>query len=240
VAHSVRRGLAVLAVALPLAGCTTTQHAAQRVQLDSARQRAALEQTRVTTPNATVTATAIATVVRSGKTAFVVTVHNGGGTGVTDLPISVGYDQGHSSVFLNASPNLNYFEAHLPAIAAHHSLKWVFTTTHALPKGARPFSAVGRKQAAPAKLTETDVRIGVRYTSSSGQSSVTVHLHNPSTVPQYQLQLYAYSRQDGRYVAAGNATVPDLGAGSKQRVKLQLTGATSAKLDVQAIPTILQ
>ncbi len=70
---------------------------------------------------------------------------------------------------------------------------------------------------------------------------MTVHLDNPTSVPQYQLQVYAYGLQGGRYVAAGNTTVADLGAGSKQRVKLPLVGAApSANLHVEAIPTILQ
>ncbi len=245
-ARSVRRCTLVLVLGLglglPLAGCTTTQHAAQRVQLDSARQRAALHPTRVTSPNPSVTATQIGTIAAGDRTAFVVTVTNSGDQAVTDLPISVGYRRPDgASVYLNAAANLNYFDAHLPAIGAHHSLTWVYTAAaRSLPTGAHPFALVGRRQSAPALLTETDVRIGVSYGHSRGVRSVTVHLENPSSVPQYQLQLYAYSRRAGRYVAAGNATVADLGAGSRQHVRLQLTGVPSAKLLVRAIPTILQ
>ncbi|HEX3801567.1 MAG TPA: hypothetical protein VHV75_01890 [Solirubrobacteraceae bacterium] len=230
-----------MAIALPLAGCTTTQHQAQRVQLDSARQRAALEHTRVTVANLTVTAASVAEVSADGKTAIVVTVHNGGRKAVTDLPISVGYERpGGASVYLNSSANLNYFEAHLPAIPAGRSLTWIYTADRLLPRGAHPFARVGTKPAAPARLTEMDVRIGLSYGHSAGQKAVTIHLDNPSTVPQYQLQVYAYALRDGRYIAAGNVTVPDLGAGSKQRVKLALTGTAADGLHVEAVPTILQ
>ncbi len=239
--RSARRCATALALALPLAGCTSTQHAAQRVQLDSARQRAALSSTRVTKHNPNVAATHIATVATAGRTAFVVTVANSGGRAVVDLPISVGYRRADGSlVYLNAATNLNYFESHLPAIGVHRSLKWVYTARTSLPGGTHPFALVGRRQSPRALLTETDVRIGVSYGYSPGDTSVTVHLDNPSSVPQYQLQLYAYSRRLSDYVAAGNATVADLGAGSKQHVKLQLTGVPSAKLLVRAIPTILQ
>ncbi len=211
------------------------------MQLESARQRAALQPTRVIAANPTVTATKIATVAANGRTAFVVSIRNRGGEAVSDLPISVGYTKPDGSpVYLNASANLNYFEAHLPAVAARGQLTWVYTATRMLPPGAQPFAKVGTRQAPPAQLTETDVHIGVNYGYSPGDSSVIVHLNNPTSVPQYQLQLYAYSRRSGRYVAAGNATVADLGAGSQQHVKLQLTGASSAKLLVRAIPTILQ
>ena len=211
------------------------------MQLESARQRAALQPTRVTATNPAVTATKIATVSGNGRTAFVVTIRNSGERAVSDLPISVGYTKANGSpVYLNASTNLNYFEAHLPAVAAGRRLTWVYTATRVLPLAAHPFVRVGTRQAPPAQLTETDIHIGVNYGYSRGDSSVIVHLDNPTSVPQYQLQLYAYSRRSGRYVAAGNATVADLGAGSEQHVRLQLTGASSAKLLVRAIPTILQ
>jgi len=230
-----------MAVAIPLAGCTTTQHEAQRVQLDSARQRAALEHTRVTVANPTVTATSVAEVSGHGRTAFVVTVHNRRSRAVTDLPISVGYEgAGGTSVYLNSAANLNYFQAHLPAIAAGRSLTWIYTADRVLPRGVRPFARVGVKQSAPARLTETDVRIGLSYRHAAGQASLTVHLDNPSSVPQYQLQLYAYALVGGRPIAAGNTTVADLGAGSKQRVKLALIGTAAEDLRVEAVPTILQ
>jgi hypothetical protein len=232
-----------LAVALPLAGCTTTQHEAQRVQLESARQRAALKATRVAVANATVTPTSVATVSAGGRTAFVVTVRNAGARWVTDLPISVGYQRADGTrTYLNASANLNYFQAHLPAIAAGRSLTWVYTVaSHAVPRRARLFAIVGTKPSTPARLTETNVRIGLDVGYFTGGGSVTVHLDNPSSVPQYQLQVYAYARHASRYVAAGNLTVALLGAGSKQRVRVPLVRVVpSANLHVEAIPTILQ
>jgi hypothetical protein len=232
-----------LALAVPLAGCTTTQHEAQRVQLDSARLRAALESTRVTVANTTVAPTSVATVTAGGRTAFVITVRNGGRKAVTDLPISVGYERAdRTRTYLNASVNLNYFQAHLPVIAAGRSLTWVYTvSSHALPHGVRLFATVGTKPTPPALLTEMNVRIGMDVGYVAGARSVTVHLDNPSSVPQYQFQVYAYARQGSRYVAAGNTTVADLGAGSKQRVRVPLVGVVpSANLHVEAIPTILQ
>jgi hypothetical protein len=232
-----------LALAVPLAGCTTTQHEAQRVQLDSARLRAALESTRVTVANATVAPMSVATVTAGGRTAFVVVVRNGGHKAVSDLPISVGYERADGTrAYLNASMNLNYFQAHLPAIAAGRSLTWVYTvSSRALPHGARLFATVGTKPTPLARLTEMNVRIGLDVGDVTATNSVTVRLDNPSSVPQYQFQVYAYAREGSRYVAAGNTTVADLGAGSKQRVKLPLVGVvSSANLHVEAIPTILQ
>lgn len=235
------RAAVTLAIAIPLVGCTSTQHEAQRERLDSARQRAALEPTRVTRANATVTAGPVAEVRSRGRTAFVVSVHNHGGRAVTDLPISVGYITARgASVYLNAAANLNYFQAHLPAIRAGGSLRWVYTADRAVPAGARPFARVGLKRSAPALLTEMNVSIEVRYRRLAGTDSLAVQLQNPTSVPQYQLQLYAYSKRGSHYVGAGNATIVALGAGSRRSVRLGLVGKLGTQLRVQAIPTILQ
>jgi hypothetical protein len=109
-----------------------------------------------------------------------------------------------------------------------------------MPIGVRPFALIGAKPAVSARLTETDVRIHLDYGYASGSHTVTVHLDNPTSVPQYQLQLYAYASAGSGYGAAGNTTVEDLGAGSKQKVTLALVGTAGRNLRVQAIPTILQ
>jgi hypothetical protein len=239
--RGISRVAVALAGAISLAGCTTTQHEAQREQLDSARQRAALESTRVTVPSAVVTPTSISEVTAPGKTAFVVTLRNRGRKAVTDLPISIGYSTaGGASVYLNSAAGLNYFQAHLPAIRARGSLTWVYTADRTLPAGARPFARVGAKRSAPALLTESNVTIKVRYGYHAGMRSLTIHLNNPTSVPQYQLQVYAYAKRGGQYVAAANATVLNLGAGSSTSVRLGLIGTPAKQLHVQAIPTILQ
>ncbi len=240
-ARSVRNAGLVVTGALALAGCTTTQHEAQRERLDSARQRVALESTRVTAANTVVTATSVAVLRADGKTAFVVTVGNRGRRAVTDLPISVGYTTASgASVYLNSAATLNYFESHLPAIKAGKSLVWVFTTDKTVPAGFRPFARIGLKRAVPALLTEPNVSIGVRYRDLSTTNSLAIHLTNSTSVPQYQLQVYAYAKRNGHYVGAANATVMNLGAGATGNIRLGLVGSPSNQLRVQAIPTILQ
>jgi hypothetical protein len=226
--------------AIALAGCTTTQHEAQRERLDSARQRVALESTRVTAANKVVTPSSVAEVRAGGKTAFVVTIGNHGHRSVTDLPISVGYTTAAGArVFLNSAAGLDYFQAHLPAIRAGASLVWIYTTHRRVPAGARPFARVGLDRSVPALLTES-VSIHVSYRYLPSLNSLSVHLSNPTSVPQYQLQVYVYAKRDGRYVGAANTTVMNLGAGARQNVRLGLVGNLSDKLQVQAIPTILQ
>ena len=240
-ARSVRTGLVALAGAAALTGCTTTQHEAQRERLDSARSRVALEPTRVTVANTVVTPTSIAEVRANGKTAFIVRVHNDGRRAVTDLPISVGYSTpAGTTTYLNSAANINYFQAHLPAIEAGRTLIWVYTAGRALPAGARPFAKVGLRRSAPALLTERNVSIGLRYRYDAAQRSLRVHLDNSTSVPQYQLQVYAYAKRGNHYVGAANVTVMNLGAGNRASVRLGLVGVPGSQLHVQAIPTILQ
>ncbi len=230
-------------MAIPLAGCTSTQHEAQREQLDSARLRAALDGTRVRTQSSSVRPTAIRWLRSGRRAAMIVTVRNLGRREVTDLPISVGYlNHAGTRVYLNDGTDLRYYAAHLPAIPAGGVLTWVFTTSAAVPAHARLFAAVGSRESVPALLTETDVHLQVRVDRpTGGGSSITVHLKNPTSVPQYQLQLYATVLSAGRYVAAGNATVADLGAGSSQAVTVPLVGsATGGRLEIHALPTVLQ
>jgi hypothetical protein len=224
-----------------LAGCTTTQHEAQRMQIDSARERAAVLATKVTAANSLVTASVSATVSDGGHTAFVVSVRNDGRKAVTDLPISVGYSlPGRSRVYLNAAEGLEYFESHLPALFPGQSRVWVYTVARALPEGAQPFALVGEKPSVGALLNEPDIRLDLSF-GYVGGGPVHIELKNPSSVPQYQLQVYAYATRGGRYVAAGNKTVVDLGAGSTQKLSLPLVGAAQgATVQVEAIPTILQ
>ncbi len=211
------------------------------MQLDSARERAAQLSTRVTSANPLVTVARVATVSGGSATAFVVSVHNGSRRAVTDLPISVGYSlPGGRRVYLNAGTTLNYFEAHLPANFSGRSSVWIYTANTELPHRAHPFALIGSKAAAPALLTETNVRIQLSWTEV-GAGSVRIKLDNPTSVPQYQLQVYAYAQRSGHYTAAANATVVDLGAGSKQNLTLHLVGAPDgARLRIEAIPTILQ
>jgi hypothetical protein len=230
------------AIALPLAGCTTTMHAAQRERLESARQRAALQSTRVAVANPLVTASAAASVSSGRRTAVVVRIHNGSRRAVTDLPISIGYTpaEGRASVLLNAGTDLSYFDAHLPAIRAGRDLTWVYTTARRIPRGSRIFARVGEKPSVPALLSEMGVRIGLGYSIAGSGDSLSVRLQNPSGVPQYELQVYAFAQHGGRYVAAGNLTVADLGAGATDRRRLPLVGSSTSQLHVEAIPTILQ
>jgi hypothetical protein len=229
---------AILASGL-LAGCATTKEKAARLQLNAARLTDAQYKTRVVNAGGPVKAIRTAVISTAGRSAFVVTVSNDSGATIGDLPISVGYVLGSKRVYLNDRAGLAYFGAHLPAVRAHQELTWVYRSGHAVPHGARPFARVGARPSPRALFTSdasvSAVRSGIR------KQRLLVKVTNLSDIPQYQLQVYAYSRDEHGYVAAGAGSVGELDPGATQNLKLVLVGRTSAnQIKVEAVPTILQ
>jgi hypothetical protein len=246
--------LAALAATGSLAGCSTTQQEAARLQLNSARIRASEVPTRVTVAGDAVRVAKVALVTDGGRTAFIVRVHNPTRRPVSDLPISVGVRVGAKPpVYLNSlsTQEFSYFDAHLPVVAAGITLTWVYTTDRHLPAHARPFALVGAQPnpAVPrvdqlpviraSALTAASASTGSE--ASSGASKLAIALHNLSGVPQYQLQVYAFAQTAGRYVAAGGITVAHLGSQGSKTLSLGLLGSLDhARLQIEALPTIFQ
>lgn len=228
---------------LLLSGCATTQQEAARVQLNDARIRASQVPTRVTTPGQAVRVLGV-TLVRDGRGgAFVVTLHNDGRRTVSDLPISVGVRlRSRRTVYVNLeSPQeYSYFDAHLAAVAPGATVTWVYTDGSRLPRRAVPFATVGGAASPPDSPSSRLplIRAAVRGT---GPGVVQVALRNLSGITQYQLQVYAFAQEGGRYVAAGSLTLPELGPQERRTVEVSLLGrATAAPLEVEALPTIFQ
>lgn len=253
-------GTALALAAAGLAGCATTQQTAARLQLNSARQRAIENPTRVAVANPDVTVRGLARVTAGGPLAtgsggggagasgsrsgaWVVSVHNGARHAVSDLPISVGYRlAGRRPVYLNASTSLGYFANHLPGIAAGATVRWVFTGSTHVPAGARPFAMVGAKPAPAVGQIARLPALSAKVKSGPGAQRATVTLTNDSSVPQLQMQLYAYAQHGGRYVAAGSATVPNVGTGATTyEVHMRLLGDPGrVPLTVEALPAIFK
>ena len=226
--------------AVSLSGCVTTQTKAARLQINSARIRAAEMHTRVRHSGSAVHVHSISLVTRSHRTRFVVTVDNRGSKAVSDLPISVGYRAAGKRVYLNAGVSSGYFDAHLATVGPHGSLSWVSAVTRGLPKGAHPFALVGSR---PSVTADARGPLPVIATAARGQtaSSLRVSVHNNSSIPQYQLPVYATIDRDGHPVAAAQASVTELSGGATHVLRLHLVGsARHAAARIQAPPTILQ
>ncbi len=229
----------VLAAAGPLAGCATTQQKAARLRLNDARILVSQTNTRVRGGSPTIAIARLTLVTAGRRTAFVVTVRNPARHAVSDLPISVGYRVARRRpVYLNAGANSSYFAAHLPAIAAGHSLTWVYAGRR-LPTGARPFARVGAKPSVSVGKIEQLPTIHAATVGGLRGDQLEVALRNISGIPQYQLPVYALLEHDGRTVAAGTASVGELAGGSTTTLRVRLLGRlTGASEALEAPPTI--
>jgi hypothetical protein len=236
-------GCTVVAAGIAVAGCATTQQEAVRLRLNSARIRVSQHPTKVTVAGRTLRVKTVALVRGRSGSAIIVRLHNPGRRTVSDLPISVGIRKGAARQRpLNArsTSELSYFDAHVPVIAPGRTVSWVYTTSHRVPAGARPYAIVGARQSVPAPRVSTAPVVSATAAGAATSDRVAVTLHNRSSIPQYQLQVYATARHGHRYVAAGALTVPHLDAGGTHTVKLPLLGhPTQGRLRLQALPAMV-
>jgi hypothetical protein len=253
--HARRRLGAVALVLLGAAivsGCSTTQDEAARLQLNSARIRAESHEV-VHSAGHRLRVSRVSLLSSAHGSAFVVQVHNPGGASIADLPISIGIRGSHGRrVTVNAKSSpadelTAYFDAHLPAVAAGANLTWVYTTKRSFAHGARPFALVGGRpspavsSAGKGRPPVIQARVVSRKSTGAGRGSVQISLRNTSSVPQYQLGIYAVGRHGARPVAAGELTVPHLGSHKTQSLSIPVIGSLAhAQLELAAVPTIDQ
>jgi hypothetical protein len=236
-------GCTVVAAGIAVAGCATTQQEAVRLRLNSARIRVSEHPTKVAVAGRALRVTRVA-LVRSRKgSAIVVALHNPSRRTVSDLPISVGIRKGAARqrpLNVRSSAELAYFDAHVPVIAPGRTVTWVYTTTRRVPAGARPYAIVGARPSVRAPRVSTAPVISAIAKGTATTARVAVTLHNRSSIPQYQLQVYAVTRHGRRYVAAGALTVAHLGGGGEHTVELPLLGQpTPGRLKLEALPAMV-
>ena len=229
----VRSASALLLVlsALALAGCVTTQQRNERYKLRANRTLAGRKPLLVTEPSSEVGIVGV-TVVRGPRSgAVVVELANHSGRALSDLPISVGVIAHGRRAYLNRRGGLDFFQTHVAAIAPGARIAWVFTRRRPVARG-RPFAVVGDALRSPTRLP----RIVAAPAAGRG---LRVTLHNTTAVPQYGLPIYALARRGGHYVAAGRATVTELGSSATTTVGVPLVGSRRAtSIQLEALPTI--
>jgi hypothetical protein len=236
--------LTIVGVGLTLlAGCTTTQQKAARLQLNNARIR--LNETRLRlagqSSEVRVTSVNLLTTRSRSEAAVVVTVRNQAPKPVSDLPLLVGLNlPGGHRTDLNAASGMSYFRNHLPAIPAHGGLTWVLTLHRRIPAGAKPFAVVGT--ASPTTATAIGALPALRVASvKTNGSDASFTVLNSSSVSQYQLPVYALARRGQRLVAAGQTAIGELDGGDSAQLRLAFVGdPTGASLSFEAPPTIFK
>ena len=214
------------------------------MRLNSARIRASEFAVHVTRSNPAVDVAGVTLLRSRQRSALVVRLRNLARIPLSDLPISVGVvtAQGRK-LDLNGAPGVDYFQTHIPAIAPRGLLTWVFMTARRLPGAAHAFAEVGLPGSPPLSSPRALPQIAVTNLTPApvvgGAQDFRLAVRNLSSVPQYELQVYAVAERFGRYVAAGRATIADLSTGATTVLRMRLLGnPTHATLALQAPPTI--
>jgi len=232
----------VLVAGIAVAGCATTQQAAVRVQLNAARIRASQRPTTVTVGGRALQVRHVALVAGRAGSAIIVALHNPGRRAVSDLPISVGFRKGGAPerpINRMSPAEFSYFQSHVPAIGAGRTVTWVYTTSRQAPPGARPYAIVGGAPSVRPPQLRTPPVIAASLARADTGARAAVALRNRSSIPQYQLQVYAVARRGRRYVAAGALTVAHLGSGGHRTVEVPIVGDPGRiRPKLEAIPTI--
>jgi hypothetical protein len=236
-------GCTVVAAGIAVAGCATTQQEAVRLRLNSARIRVSEKPTKVAVAGRSLKVKRVALVRGRSGSAIAVWLHNPGQRTVSDLPISVGIRKGAARqrpLNVRSSAELGYFDAHVPVVGPGRTVTWVYATSRRVPVGARPYAIVGGRPSVRSPRVSTAPVISATAAGAATSARVAVTLHNRSSIPQYQLQVYAVTRHGRRFVAAGALTVAHLDAGGNHTVKLPLLGHPAhGRLRLQALPAMV-
>ena len=245
--RSVRAQIGALASVLALgilSGCVTTQQKNARAQLIADRTLASRDAVHVTRPNPYVHVAGLALVPSLHGTALVVRLRNTSAHPLTDLPISVGVLTPRGlRVYLNRQANIDYFDTHVPSVAARSTATWVFTSSRRVAAGSALFADVGIARSLAPETVSTLPRIEVSRAPESLADGLRgvfrLAVANASDVPQYGLQVYAVAVRGGRYSAPdGQGSIsPAATAGPTSWPAGQTTWAS---ISLDALPTIFR
>jgi hypothetical protein len=225
-----------LPVALVVSGCATSQQEAARLRAQKIMQMSGPFE--VTRSNPDVQVTGIEVLRSRSRSALVVHVRNLMAHPQIELPISVGVVRPDGKrVLLNGSADAPFFAAHVPSIAARESVTWVLSAAGAIAAG-QPFAEVGLPSRPPITDAQTLPTIVPSAQVSSGPR-VVVSVHNRSSTPQEDLQVYLVALRNGQAVGAATGQLAKLAAGAASTLQLPVMGTLSgATIELEALPTI--
>ncbi|MEH3053681.1 MAG: hypothetical protein PGN13_06660 [Patulibacter minatonensis] len=238
--HPAAAGLALAVLAVPLAGCTTTQERSASLK-QHAGDAAHAKAFAVGRTNAKVRATQVTTLAGEGANTVVVRVENSTGRPQVVVPIGVDlYDAKKASFFSNRVDGLDMPLNNIP-VAEPGTSWWV---NNQLPgqRAARTRVRIGTsKLAEPPALPQMKVS-DVKLEDDAGTAVARGKVENLSTVEQKRLTIFAVALKGDEVVAAGRAVVEKLApkGGKRMAFNIYFTGdPTGAKLEISAPPSTL-
>lgn len=227
-------------LALPLAGCTTTQERSAALA-KSSEKAAKAKRFNVGRTNPVIRAASVTTLKGPDANAVVVKVVNRSKTSQVAVPIGLDlYDAKRTAFFTNRVDGLDAPLNTLP-LAPPGTSWWVNNQLPAT-KASRTRVRIGTSRTtAPATLPEIKVS-GVKLADDGDVKVARGKVENRSAVAQLRLTIFGVAIKDGKVVAAGRSVIEKLGpkGAGRQRFNIYFTGdPTGAKLEISAPPSTL-
>lgn len=233
----------LVALALALTGCETTEQ-------KSAQLERAAKQQRRGAPQAGLSITHQSTKVRLSDAialhgaegdAAVLTLHNTSDTTLRDVPVEIVVRDARGAVlYTNDAPGLASALVSLALLPAHTSALWIDDQIRSTGTPSRVEAKVGEGAPAGGAIPELSVIGSHLSTEAAGDSEIEGAILNESRVSQQELIVNAVARRGSAIVAAGRAIVPQAPASARTRFQLFFIGdPRGAHIEVAAPATTL-
>jgi hypothetical protein len=235
-------GVTVMAIAVMVSGCVSTEQKAAWAHVQAARIIASQSPMIVRHSGDETRVTRVVLLRAAGRLAIAVQLRNLTARALSDLPLSVGLRRGNRRVYLNRRAGLDYFRTHVPEIPPGGAVTWVFTTRATPRLRGHAFAVAGDEAAPPVTVAHTIPQVSAvlsSVTPAAGSRALRIRVINRSAVPQTELQVYATVLSPGGYAAAGSATIADLGTGDSTTTTVSLVGRPrGSRVRLEALPTM--
>jgi hypothetical protein len=240
-----RTGL-LLALALALGGCESSQEKSAQLERQVKLARAAGHGSHVerglsiSSSSSQVRVVATAVLHDSEGTAAVVTLRNDSTHPLRNVPLAITVkDAAGGALYQNNAPGLEAALTSVALLKPGARFTWVDDQAQASGTPASVSALVGEAPQAPASTPQIGVS-GVHPTEEGAGSGAAGAVHNDSTVTQRNLVVYAVARRGGRIVAAGRAVLSEVAAHSSSPFQVLFIGSgAGAQLEVSAPPSTL-
>jgi hypothetical protein len=230
----------VLAMALALGGCESSQEKSAQIEKQVKLARAknpaqTSEGLSIAHASHAVQVVATQALHTSEGTAVAVTLRNVSTHALRDVPIAITVKgTGGSTLYQNNATGLEAALTAVPLLAAGQQFTWIDDQVQAAEAPASVSAVVGEAPQAPTTVPKV-VLTGVHANDESGASGVAGTVHNDTAVAQRELVVYGIARHSGRIVAAGRAVLSEVAAhGSSPFQVLFIGSAAGAHVEASA------
>jgi hypothetical protein len=240
----VRYGPAIglIAVALALAACESTQDKSERLERDGGGALAQEKGVVVSKQSRDVKVLSTEVVQDENGTAAVVRIRNTGKSALAQIPVSIdvrGSGAG-KSLFRNDDPGLEPSLVRVPVLRPGQEFEWVNDQIAAAEKPRAVKAKVGEAKSVRSDIPKVTVtRPRLEQDPVSGVAAVGFAA-NRSKVEQRKLVIFAVARKGGRVVAAGRAQINRVKPRKRTRYTIFFIGnPRGARISLEAPPTSL-